>query len=160
DSVHERETPGSRGVAVRGDLLLRWGASLYRHGAIRSDDSSETTCRGAASWRWQGITSVLWRTGPGCWGGPHAQGGCAPGDLLSSAPRAWALVWPWCGGPPAGAARWPARALEGGGTRRGAWPGFPAPAQPQKAIGQDTALQVGVEFTLHIGRQTSGVRIG
>ena len=33
-------------------------------------------------------------------------------------------------------------------------------AQPQKAMGQDTALQVVVEFTFHVGGEASGVRIG
>src|SRR5882672_9850229 len=33
-------------------------------------------------------------------------------------------------------------------------------AEPQKAMGQDAALQVVVKFALYIGRQTFGIRIG
>src|SRR5262249_37551951 len=42
----------------------------------------------------------------GAGGDTQAQRSGAPRYLLSSAPCSCPLVWPWCGGPPAGDSRW------------------------------------------------------
>src|SRR5262245_16361323 len=66
----------------------------------------------------------------GAGGSPQAQRGGAHRYLLSAAPGACALVWPWRGGPAPGASRWSSCPLSGGGTPGGAWHAPPAPAWP------------------------------